>query len=79
MPGASSPRLTCYAIAETQGPVGFETLPVYAATMLVVADAPVTPARSVGRTCRICPQPACTARREPSILPEPSAAPIGGP
>lgn len=79
MPGASSPRLTCYAIAEAQGPVSFDTPPVYAATMLVVADAPVTPARPVGRTCRICPQPACTARREPSILPEPSVAPIGGP
>ena len=72
MPGASAPRLTCYALAEPQGPVRFDAPPVVISTMLVVADAAASAARPVGRTCRICPLPACAARREPSILPSPA-------
>lgn len=68
MPGAAASRMTCYALAEPVGPVGFDIAPVYQSVMLVVSDAPLTDSVPVGRTCRVCPRADCKERREPSIL-----------
>jgi transcriptional regulator with XRE-family HTH domain len=70
LPGQGAPRLLCHAIAALrEEPLPGEP-PVWEATMLV-RPAPPEPApgdRAVGPGCRLCPRPACPARREPSIL-----------
>lgn len=78
----------CYALAHAQYPEGFGGAAVYEASMLVIPPVLVTAEASaqgahgavtrIGTTCRVCPLPACAARREPSILgdgPEPAATP----
>ncbi len=72
MAGRDRRRFTVFAVAEPRGAASFDAPPVLEATMLIVpADRiPIraeTPA-PVGPGCRICPQPDCPARREPSIL-----------
>ncbi len=64
-------RFETWSIAEPYEAVQFAHAPILRASMLVSLDtgalmrsAPVP----VGTTCRICPRPACAARREPSVL-----------
>lgn len=70
LPGQGAPRLLCHAVAALrEEPLPGEP-PVWETTMLV-RPAPPEPApddRPVGPGCRLCPRPACPARREPSIL-----------
>ncbi|WP_040671638.1 helix-turn-helix transcriptional regulator [Rhodobacter ferrooxidans] len=72
LPGNRGGRFLCYAVAQPRTQPGFDEPPVYEATMLVVPDLPVSAAapapRPIGTSCRICPRPACPARREPTIL-----------
>ncbi len=76
MPGEPRQLFDCIAIAQAQWPEGLDGLPVYEATMLIRADqrgeagAPADTALKVGPGCRICPRPACPARREASLLAE---------
>lgn len=66
-------RFRTLAFCRTRHPEGFSGPQVREAAMLIlpgsgdVAGSPVVP---VGLSCRICPRPACAARREPSILSE---------
>jgi predicted transcriptional regulator/DNA-binding XRE family transcriptional regulator len=67
-------RFRALAFCRTRHPEGFAGPQVREAAMLIVpgageavAGSPVLP---VGSSCRICPRPACAARREPSILSE---------
>jgi transcriptional regulator with XRE-family HTH domain len=69
LPGGSAPRLSAYAVSEPRAAAAFDGPPVFEATMLVIADAPAAPPLPVGRTCRICPRPRCSARREPALVP----------
>ena len=68
-PGEGGRRYLCHAIAGPLGPVRFDGLAPVEAVMLVQA-APLGEAvmLDVGGGCRICPRPACPARREPSLL-----------
>jgi len=70
--GKNAVRFLTYAIAQPVGAVGFDAVPNIQATMLILpADRvamPAAPAVSIGTQCRICPKPACNARREASIL-----------
>lgn len=81
LPGARGGSFLCYAVAQPLTPPGFDEPPVLEATMLVLPDpgagtAAAAPPRPIGTSCRICPRPACPARREPSILgPDPDSAP----
>ena len=70
MPGAPGAQFLCHAVAEPLVWPGYDLPPVLEATMLVQPDPPpeAGPARAVGPGCRLCPQPDCPARREPSIL-----------
>lgn len=63
-------RFVAYAWCERLHPDGFDGPAVSRALMLVVpyGGDPVAGERIVAASCRICPEPACTARREPSIL-----------
>lgn len=70
MAGRSARRYLAYAICQPRGAIGFDAPQVSEATMLILADPAPGPAEVVGATCRICPRPACPARREPSILSE---------
>lgn len=76
MPGQGRRRFMAYAVAEPTGVAGFDAPPVFEAVMLIVpgdrVHIPSGPALRVGTSCRICPQKDCTARREPSILSEPT-------
>jgi hypothetical protein len=58
-----------YAIAHPTTAPRFDFPPVWAATMLLVAQpGQFEAALSVGASCRTCAQVECPARREPSIL-----------
>lgn len=62
-------RFTAYALSRPSHPGGAAGLEVVEAAMLLYEEAqPQEAAQAVGTSCRICPQPACPARREPSIL-----------
>jgi hypothetical protein len=64
-------RFETWTVATPEGIAGFDTPPVFRAAMLIGPDTGALPPESaapVGTTCRICPRPGCTARREPSIL-----------
>ena len=58
-------KLRCFAIADWRQ-AGFDGPPLAQSVMLVQSGG--TGGQIVGQTCRICPSPACRARREPSIL-----------
>lgn len=66
-------RFVAYATATTRAEMGFGKPTVLHATMLVLpaesstAETEMTEL-AVGASCRTCPQPDCSARREPSIL-----------
>ncbi len=71
LPGEGGRRFLCHAIAGPLGPVRFDGLSPVGAVMLVqTAPAGATGAATLeaGGGCRICPRPACPARREPSLL-----------
>lgn len=74
LPGTPPRRFRCWAASRARTGGGFDRPPLLEATMLLVPDAGAPPAagasapRPVGISCRICPRPACPARREPSRL-----------
>ncbi|MDO6590301.1 XRE family transcriptional regulator [Loktanella sp. D2R18] len=70
LPDAAQTRFMCYAIATPQGAQQFDVTPVLQSTMLVVSDPPESKSDpiAVGGSCRICPRPDCTSRREPAII-----------
>lgn len=58
---------TAYCVAADAGPSRFDAVPVLRAYMLLIAsEAGPEVALPVGTSCRVCPRPACRARREPS-------------
>ncbi len=71
--GRSAAEFECYAIAWPQPSASFGSEPVYRSIMLVLPEDNPEQAKAaaqVGTSCRICPSPECSARREPSILSE---------
>ena len=69
LPGPQGARLRARAFAQVRYPGGFRGPELREAAMLLAPEpAGAEPALEVGPTCRICPRPACPARREPSIL-----------
>jgi hypothetical protein len=72
MQGRDAERFLTYAIAQPVGPTRFDRVSMFEATMVMLpADRVPLPGgdiAQIGTSCRICPQHACTARREPSIL-----------
>ena len=72
MAGRVARRFQLHAFAEARHPGGYDGPQVIEAMMLIQpATAPRGAGeRPVGPSCRICPRPACAARREPSILAE---------
>lgn len=66
-------RFLAHAVARARDPLRFEPPHVWEASMLVtpalaLPAAENEPPRAVGSSCRVCPRPACPARREPSIV-----------
>ena len=58
-----------FATAEAAGPADYNAPPLVQGVMLLLPAAPDGAyAQKVGSNCRVCPQEACAARREPSIL-----------
>lgn len=72
MSGQVPRRFVCHAIAEVLPARGLGMPPVVRGLMLFQADASTRDGdeRPIGTACRVCPQPGCPARREPSILTE---------
>lgn len=71
LPGEGGRRFVCHAIAGPLGPLRFDGLSPVEAVMLVQsapAGAGGATALAAGGGCRICPRPACPARREPSLV-----------
>ena len=72
----TSARFRAYAISQPVGPTKLGQDVLFESHMLIVPE-PMRDTgeavREVGLSCRICPHPACDARREPSIV-APSAA-----
>lgn len=70
MAGRNGERFAVRAFAEVWHPGGFAGVAVRQAGMLLAPLPPgrAAPALRVGATCRICPESACPARREASIL-----------
>jgi len=64
-------RFRAYGISQPVGPTRLAQDVLVESHMLIVPE-PMRdthePIREVGLTCRICPQPDCDARREPSIM-----------
>lgn len=74
MAGRLPQEFRTYAVCEPQGVAGLGVPQVLEATMLILPD-PKAPGGAEGRlvvgtSCRICLQPGCPARREPSIIGE---------
>ena len=69
MAGRDEAQFEVQAISELRHPAGFDRPPVVEAWMLIRplmgTDAA---ALRVGTSCRICPEPDCAARREPSVF-----------
>ena len=65
-------RFLVRAFCQPRYPDGFSGVELREAAMLILPDlGPEDAGRAaieIGSTCRICPRPACPARREPSIL-----------
>lgn len=77
--GRGGQRFRVQAFCQPRYPQGFGGPELREAAMLVWPD-PGTEAGAVlavGSTCRICPQAACPARREPSIISSAAAGAIG--
>jgi hypothetical protein len=68
MPGPVQRAFALRAWCEASHPEGWHGPEVRRAGMLIAAVAGADAALPLGGTCRICPRPACAARREPSIL-----------
>lgn len=70
--GRGRASFACFAVADVVGSAGYNAAPLLQATMLVLPRPALKEGlgRDVGSTCRLCPHPACAARREPSILSE---------
>jgi transcriptional regulator with XRE-family HTH domain len=67
--GRSESGFDSYATADAAAPTGYNAAPLVQGVMLLLpAPADGAEVRKVGSTCRVCPQEACPARREPSIL-----------
>jgi len=66
--GQLTPRFATFAQALQHQPGGFDAPLVTTAAMLILPDDTDTPALPIGTSCRICPRPACAARREPAIV-----------
>lgn len=67
----ASARHRGYAISQPTGPARLGDDVLFESHMLIVPEPKrdtSEPIRQVGLTCRICPHPACDARREPSIM-----------
>lgn len=69
--GAGERVFGAFAVAQPAAPAGLNRDPLYEATMLILPDAAgAGVATPVGASCRVCAVPACSARREPSIMAE---------
>lgn len=71
MSGREESYFTAWAYAETRYPGGFDGPSVIEAWMLIEPRRSVPDAEraaGVGTSCRICSQPECPARREPSLV-----------
>ncbi|UWR17254.1 helix-turn-helix domain-containing protein [Sulfitobacter sp. M368] len=67
--GRAQAKFECFATSETQSAPSYNALPLVQAVMVLLpASAGAGQGRSMGSTCRVCPQESCAARREPSIL-----------
>jgi hypothetical protein len=68
--GAAGARFLTYAWCDRSHPGGFDAPAVSRALMLILPQPGGTgdEGLAVGPSCRICPETACAARREPSIL-----------
>ena len=70
--GRSAAEFRCFAVAEPTNAAGYNDLPLYQATMLILPASLATEDASasvrIGAACRICPKEMCHGRREPSIL-----------
>jgi len=72
--GAGAARFVVQAFCQKHLPGGFAGVELREAAMLILPARPGdAPATGIGSTCRICPRPACPARREPSIMAEGAA------
>ncbi len=74
--GRERAAFTAWAVSEVHCPGGFEGPSVIEAWMLIAprpAGGPDTQSIGVGVSCRICAQPDCPARREPSLVGAPEA------
>lgn len=73
--GRSPQRFRALAFCRPRLTGGFAGPPMAEAAMLILpAGAAPGEALAVGTSCRICPRPACPARREPSLLSESQTA-----
>lgn len=68
-------RYLAFALAGPRDGARFDAPPAWEAAMLLTPATPAAlgradpgPPRPVGAACRVCPQPDCPARREPSIV-----------
>lgn len=66
--GRQGRRFHVLAHAVTLHPQGFGGVELREASMLILPATGTGEAMTVGSSCRICPRPACPARREPSIV-----------
>ncbi|MGY6409924.1 MAG: short-chain fatty acyl-CoA regulator family protein [Alkalilacustris sp.] len=65
-------RFETFSVCSPVAPAGFGVPAVWEASMLILpaeGEGPAhPPAQPVGTSCRICPRPACAARREPALV-----------
>lgn len=66
--GRNRRAFRAYAFAETTYPQGHNGPAIVRAEMMLVPTEFSENARPVGSNCRVCAEPACPARREPSLL-----------
>lgn len=67
--GRAQAQFECFATSEMQSAPSYNAPPLVQAVMVLLpAPAGAAQGRSMGSTCRVCPQEGCSARREPSIL-----------
>ncbi|MFT5786791.1 MAG: putative transcriptional regulator/DNA-binding XRE family transcriptional regulator [Ascidiaceihabitans sp.] len=73
--GRSETEFECFSVAEPVVTLGYNSVPLMQATMLIVPiqstqNIAASGIDEIGSTCRVCPRAKCPARREPSILSE---------
>jgi hypothetical protein len=66
--GQMTPRFTVYAQSIQHQTGGFDGPTVTSAAMLILPEDGTGAGLPIGTSCRICPRPACAARREPAIV-----------